>query len=139
MSNGYAGYIKQEGGGNFEIAVAASGTAGSTLSSMKYVKISNSTGAVSASNFCISSARELKTDIREISNLERFDNIKIIQFKFTNDETGKIRYGVIAEDIENITPELVYGNKENKTVGYIDLLLAKMSRLEQRINELENN
>ena len=49
-----------------------------------------------------------------------------------------MRYGVIADDVEDIAPELVYSDdKGNKEVAYIDLAMAKISRMEQRIKVLE--
>jgi len=92
-------------------------------------------GNVKATNFILSSERSLKTNIRDIDNLRRFDNIPIHQFNFKED-SQRIRYGVIVDEVEKVAPELIYGN-ESKTVAYIDLLIAKIARLEQRVSELE--
>ena len=54
-----------------------------------------------------------------------------------NNEPDRLRYGVVAQDVDKIASELVYkGN--TMSVGYIDLLVAKIARLEQRLNKLEN-
>ncbi len=63
-----------------------------------------------------------------------------------SDKTGRTRYGVIAQELEKINPELVHTNaKGYKSVAYIDLLVAKVARqdeiiknLIQRINKLED-
>jgi len=92
-------------------------------------------GTFTGSNFILNSSRKLKKNIKKIENLKKFDKIQIVQFQFKNNDQHRVRYGVIAEDIENIAPELIYKGK-NKTVAYIDLLAAKIARLEQRIDEL---
>jgi hypothetical protein len=92
-------------------------------------------GNVKASNFILSSERKLKTNIENINDLSRFDNIPIYQFNFKKD-IDRTRYGVIVDEVEKVAPELIYGN-ESKTVAYIDLLIAKIARLEQRVSELE--
>ena len=53
--------------------------------------------------------------------------------------SDELRYGVIAQEVEKIAPELVktteYGTK---SVAYIDLLIMKIAELEERIKILEN-
>ena len=61
----------------------------------------------------------------------------MVEFNFKDDETKRKRYGVIAEDVEKAFPELVYDEAGRKTVAYIDLLVAKVARLEERIKKLE--
>ena len=54
------------------------------------------------------------------------------------DKTNRKRYGVIAQDIEKIAPEFVHVDKEGiKSVAYIDLLIIKVTELENRIKQLE--
>jgi hypothetical protein len=92
-------------------------------------------GTFTGSNFILNSSRKLKKNIKKIENLKKFDNIQIVQFQFKNNDQHRTRYGVVAEDIEDAAPELIYKGK-NKTVAYIDLLAAKIARLEQRVDEL---
>ena len=62
-----------------------------------------------------------------------------MQFDMRSDSAHRTRYGVIAQDVEQIAPELVYTDSEGiKSVGYIDLLVAKIAELEERIKTLEN-
>jgi len=111
--------------------------AGDTVSALKSVEISNRTGVITASNFVLNSERKLKENIAKPKNLSKLDAIKIHQFNFKKDETKRIRYGVIVDEVETIAPELVYDDSETKTVSYIDLAMAKISRMEQRIKVLE--
>ncbi len=85
----------------------------------------------------MNSERKLKENIAKPKNLSKLDAIKIHQFNFKKDETKRIRYGVIGDEVETIAPELVYDDSETKTVSYIDLAMAKISRMEQRIKVLE--
>jgi hypothetical protein len=116
-------------------------TSGTTNNLMIYQGSGNLvTGAtITAANFILNSSRKLKKDISEISGLSKFDKIKIVQFKFKNDITGRLRYGVIADDIKELAPELVYRSDDNTadTVAYIDLLVAKIARLEQQIKNIQ--
>jgi hypothetical protein len=44
---------------------------------------------------------------------------------------------VIAQEVELINPELVFTNEEGvKSVGYIDLLIAKVARQDEIIEQL---
>lgn len=90
-----------------------------------------------AQNFILSSDKRLKTDIQPLNNLNWVDNINFVKYKFKTDTTQQ-RYGVIAQDVEKVAPELVHKNEKGiESVAYIDLLVAKIARLEERINQLE--
>jgi hypothetical protein len=104
------------------------------------------TGTLTAVNFILSSDKRLKNNIKPISDLSMFDNIKFVQFSMKSDTTNRKRLGVIAQDVEKIAPELVYtDDKGMKSVGYTDLLIGLIARqseliksLEKRIEKLEN-
>jgi hypothetical protein len=96
-----------------------------------------------ATNFVLSgSDRRLKRKIKKLkeNDLIKMDQIEIKQFEYRKCDNRK-RYGVIAQEVEEIAPEFVYEGEEGlagkKLVNYIDLLLAKVARLEQRIKILE--
>jgi hypothetical protein len=129
--------LKQEGT-NFQIALSPSGTAGNVVTPTYIVDFDNTNGNVRATNFVLSSAKELKSGVKQIQDLSRFDKVNIIEYKYISDLSKRTRYGVVAEDLETIAPEIVYGVGENKTVGYIDLLMAKIARLEERLKILED-
>ena len=82
------------------------------------------TGTATASNFIIGSDKRLKTNIIPISEEEI--QIDYMQFE-RKDDLGRIRYGVIAQELELGNPELVYTDEKGmKSVGYIDLLVREI-------------
>ena len=84
----------------------------------------------------------LKEKIENIPNskIEDLLNLEPIEYKFKNDITKRIRYGLIAQDVEKIYPELINNNNLGyKAVNYIDLipmLLLKMKYMQKEIDEL---
>jgi len=94
-------------------------------------------GTLTATNFILSSDRRLKVNIKPISDLPKFRDIRFVQFNAKADK-DQLRYGVIAQDVERVAPELVRTDAEGgKSVAYIDLLVAKIADLENRVAALE--
>ncbi len=94
-------------------------------------------GTVTATNFILSSDIRLKENIETIQS-STIDDIELKQFNFISDKDKRLRYGVIAQDLEKIHPEMVYESEEGfKQVGYTDFLLAKINSLEIRLKRLE--
>lgn len=87
-------------------------------------------------NFVLGSDLKLKTNIEDIENIDWVDDIKFKSFNF-NSDLSRTRFGVIAQDLEKINKNLIYEGGY-KTVSYIDLLVLKIARLEQKIKELQN-
>jgi hypothetical protein len=87
----------------------------------------------------------LKENIIEISKAKMNDlfTLNPVVFNYKNDKTQKIHYGVLAQDVENVFPELVQDNMSGyKTVNYQELLplmLAKIKDMQEEINELKEN
>lgn len=95
-----------------------------------------STGTITATNFILSSDKRLKTGIRPATDLNWVDDIRFKEFYFKAGN-GKLRYGVIAQEVEKINENLVNENEDGmKGVSYIDLLIAKVARQDEIINEL---
>jgi len=102
------------------------------------------TGAVTSNNsftgtnFILSSDKRLKQGIRTLTNTDWVERIKFVRYEMkSNPETE--RYGVIAQDVEEVNKYLVYTDEHGiKSVSYIDLLIAKIANLEKRVKELEN-
>jgi hypothetical protein len=85
----------------------------------------------------------LKKDIQSISR-EKTDNIlnlNTVSFKFKDDVNAKEHYGFIAQEVENLYPELVKNSEMGyKTVNYIELipiLVSKIQDLNKEIQELK--
>lgn len=97
----------------------------------------NSSGSFYATNFILSSDRRLKQNIKPIT-FSNIDKVRFVQFDMINDSTHRTRYGVVAQDVEAIVPELVHTDSNGmKSVAYTDLLIAKVSQLSELINSLE--
>jgi hypothetical protein len=85
----------------------------------------------------------LKENITEISTAKMDDLFTLNPFIFTykNDQTKKTHYGVLAQDVEKVFPELVENNMSGyKTVNYqelVPLMLAKMKNMQEQIDELK--
>jgi hypothetical protein len=84
----------------------------------------------------------LKKDVTSV-NREKTDNIinlNPVSFKFKDDVNAKEHYGFIAQEVENLYPELVKNSEMGyKTVNYIELipvLVSKIQDLNKEIKEL---
>jgi hypothetical protein len=91
-------------------------------------------GTATADNFILSSDRRLKDNIETISSEE----VKVDWKSFNMKGDSQKRYGVVAQELEEVHPEFVRTDKEGmKSVAYIDLLIAKIAELENRLEQLE--
>jgi len=114
-------------------------TIGTTAGNASRLILRDSSSDAYAHNFILSSDRRLKKNIIDLPNTDWTNKIEFKQFQFKDDPKEKTRYGVIAQDVEKIAPQLVSTDSEgNKAVAYIDLLIAKIAELEKRIKILEN-
>ncbi|NCC23364.1 MAG: hypothetical protein EOM26_13035, partial [Alphaproteobacteria bacterium] len=74
------------------------------------------------------SDRRLKTDIRRLDTddmLERLAQVDAYTFRMKDDEKGRIEYGVMAQELEPLFPELVHTAADElgtKSVNYIGLI-----------------
>lgn len=92
------------------------------------------------------SDERLKENISKITD-ESIDNLFTLNpiiFSYKNDCKKKIHYGVLAQDVEKKLPELVENNNISgyKTVNYqelIPIMLAKMKKIQDEIDELKQN
>jgi hypothetical protein len=127
----------------------ASHFAVSTTSSSTAMIFSNPNGQVgsittnaSATAFNTSSDYRLKEDLKDFNGLELVSNIKVYDFKWKSDD--KRNYGVIAHELQEIIPQAVVGEKDDKEMQQADysklvpVLLKSIQELEARVKELEN-
>ena len=90
---------------------------------------------VTAADFILASDVNLKENIIPLADRKIDVDFKEYNFKGSK----RTRFGVIAQDIEEKHPEFVHTREGgDKTVSYIDLLVAKVHELENRIKELES-
>ena len=93
------------------------------------------TANIHAAGFFQSSDKRLKKNIENIDITK--GDIELVQFNWK--ESGKRGYGVIADDIEKIYPDVVTTRKDGfKQVNYIEALTIKIAQLEEKIKELED-
>jgi len=91
-------------------------------------------GNMYADNFILSSDITKKTNIENIE--ETFD-VRWRSFEMKK-ELGEIRYGVIAQELQETHPQFVHDDGTgNLSVRYIDLLVAKMAEKDKQIDNLE--
>lgn len=90
---------------------------------------------VTATDFILSSDATLKENIKDYT--VKPINIQYKEYNLIGDD--KQRVGVIAQELEKDHPEFVkITDNGTKAVSYIDMLVAKVAELEQRIKQLEN-
>ena len=95
-------------------------------------------GDVYSRGIKLTSDRTLKKDIYIINNsLEKVLQLEGISFKWKNDEDGRVNFGVIAQDVEKVFPEVVSTNKETglKSVEYANMVAP----LIEAVKELSAN
>ena len=106
-------------------------------STIPYTTANQSWGnfTLTAGDFILNSDRDLKENIIPLAKREIKVDFKEYNFKGSN----RTRFGVIAQELEEHHPEFVHTRERGeKSVSYIDLLVAKIHELEGRIKELEN-
>ena len=130
---------------------------GTNSSSTNYLKVHNTSGLVTE----VSSTRKVKENIVDLTiDTSKLYDLVPRNFKFKdqlievfNDETeettsytevGENSFGMIAEEVNEILPELVVldKNQEPKSIDYpllSVLLLAELKKMKTRIEALENN
>ena len=86
---------------------------------------------------------KLKDNIEplNIDKINNLFNLNPVSFSFKSDTKKKIHYGLIAQEIEEIYPELVGNNNlGHKTVNYteiIPLILSKIKLMQKEIDDLK--
>ena len=95
-------------------------------------------GGVSATQFTSLSDSRYKKNVVTISDsLDKVEKLRGVRFDWK--ESGLPSYGVIAEELQEVLPELVYGN-DPKTVNYngiVGVLIEAIKEQQVRIEELE--
>jgi hypothetical protein len=84
----------------------------------------------------------LKNNIEQIkSDANILKNLNPVSFTFKDDDQNKKHFGFIAQELENLYPELVSNNELGfKTVNYIEIipiLLSQMKNMQHEIDKLK--
>ena len=94
-------------------------------------------GNVTAIDFNSTSDQTLKINIEKLNNsIEILKQINPVSFNWK--DNGDKSYGVIAQELEKILPELVRDNNGTKTVSYIPLIALLIDAVLELNQKLEN-
>lgn len=98
--------------------------------------ISTQLGSIySAGGFFDTSDTRVKTNVKEI-DASNADKVKLVEFDRTDKEHHG--YGVIAQELEKVYPEMVNTDSEGfKSVNYNELAIVKIKYLEDKVARLE--
>ena len=135
--------------GTNSLTVASAGVGGSTITISGYngtfsghiIQATHAkfTGIVTAADFNSTSDEILKENITTVENAVDLNNqLRGVRFEWKKD--GRPSYGVIAQELEQVLPELV-SDTDPKTVNYngiIGVLIEAVKELSERVDELEN-
>lgn len=123
------------GGGYNNIHIKSGSSAGSgiIIQADDGVRI---TGSVEASGgFFETSDARVKANVKEIDASDA-DKVKLVEFDRTDKEHHG--YGVIAQELEKVYPEMVNTDSEGfKSVNYNELAMVKIKYLEDKVARLE--
>lgn len=101
----------------------------------------NVTGIITATDFNATSDRNLKENIKiVIDPIEKISKINGVEFSWKSNKAQSI--GVIAQELEEIFPELVTQNDSHKTVNYnglIGVLIEAVKEQQKQINSLKEH
>jgi hypothetical protein len=112
----------------------------SATSTNNTIALRDGTGSLSATDFNSTSDINLKTNIKKLTNcLDKIESIEGVEFSWKSNQEKSL--GVIAQNIENVFPELVKEDETNKkTVNYnglVGVLIECIKELKSEINELK--
>ena len=101
-------------------------------------------GTLYATQYQTTSDKRLKENITPLHDPGRvLKQVQVYSYNFKTDPDHRLKYGVIAQEIENLPGlvDSVIGTKKIKTVDYtnfIALLIGTVNDLQERVEELEN-
>jgi hypothetical protein len=115
----------------YPVFVAAAGSPQTVSVTTTKLYFNPSTGDLSATNFNSLSDLKAKENFEPITDpfsiLDKIDTLK-----FTWKDNGEISYGMIAQELEKVMPELVKENPSGqKTVNYIPLIAILIEAVKQ--------
>ena len=112
----------------------------SGVSTLGSVSSLNVTGIVTATDFDALSDENYKENVITVNNaLNKVEQLRGVSFDWK--DNGRSSYGVIAQELQKVLPELVHG-EDPKTVNYngiIGVLIEAVKELSEEVKELKNN
>jgi Chaperone of endosialidase len=79
-----------------------------------------------------------KRDIRDMGeSSDRLMKLRPVTFRYTEDPAGTVRYGLVAEEVARVYPELVTNGDDGKpeTVAYYQLPAMLLNELQKQVRE----
>ena len=120
------------------IALSISSSSSTVGNSLVY---RDSNGDFSARHINTTSDAALKTDIFKVDNaLDILESINGVSFKWK--QSGEKSMGIIAQEVEEVLPELINNSSNYKSVNYnglIAVLIESIKELKNEIKELKSN
>ena len=93
--------------------------------------------------FTATSDENKKEEIETISDAtEKLTSLRGVSYKLKEDEEKKTHYGVVAQEIEKVFPDMVHGEEGDKSVAYMEIigvLIETVKDLNKRIKKLEES
>lgn len=117
---------------------ATSGDQGASYVSSTKLYYNPSSGVLSSTDYNSLSDLTLKTNIKDLSNsLDILDSIRPVSFDWK--DNGVTAYGVIAQELEKVLPQLVNENPDNgiKAVSYTQLIPFLIDAVKQLKKEVD--
>ena len=100
-------------------------------------------GTITATSFNATSDLNNKENIDTILNAtEKMTLLRGVSYNLKSDKNKKKHYGVIAQELEKIFPDMVNGEEGNKSVAYMEIigvLIETVKDLNKRIENLEQS
>lgn len=140
----FSSYLTSGGTYNGSTArtVSVNGDSANTANTLVARDISGdfTAGSITATQYTSTSDISLKKNVSTIENaLEKVLSLRGVEYDRV--ESGEHQIGVIAQEVEKIIPEVVYGD-EIKSVAYaniVALLIEAIKEQQKEINELKKN
>jgi len=117
-------------------ATATTGTASALLVSSTKLTYNPSTGTLTAVDLNSTSDSKYKENIEPINSaISILNNINGVSFNWK--ETGNKSYGVIAQELKDILPELVKQGEQGLSVSYIPLIAILIEAVKEQQKQIE--
>lgn len=105
----------------------------------RYVNNALVLGEVNGAITCVSVTQTSDGRLKEIlpESIPDLSKVKAVRFRWKDGRDERDHIGYIAQDVEELAPEMVTEEEGTKALDYIQVLVAKVERLEREIDELK--
>lgn len=106
------------------------------------ITLDNANGTINATGAIYSSDERLKDNIENICSCKfgRINDVHFKQFVFKDDDSKRQRYGVIAQELQNVGLENLVEVDDDGYLGvdYISLIILKLAEMNEEMKKLKN-